>query len=218
MDGWTLAFAQDAMESRNWAELAVLVLASLAGACMIYLSARYYYRGMAGSQHLQRSLIPAGLLATVIYQQSSAWPGFSLALIIVLGIVHFRSVIRDPTDTLFVLWAILSGLLIGAGYPVPVLIIDLTLALAGLILARRRSLRITYLLLVRHDQTAGETLMAMLKPLHGVIVSRIERNGTINLTVEIPLRSVNLSLVDTISAIEGVHHVVMINHEGNDPI
>lgn len=218
MDGWTLAFAQDAMESRNWTELAVLALASLAGAVLIYLSARYFYRGMAGSQHLLRSLIPAGLLATVIYQQSSVWPGFSLALMIALGIVHFRSVVRDQNDTLFVLWAILSGLFVGAGYPVPVLIIDLTLALTGLILARRRSLRITYLLLVRYDQAATEPLMAMLKPLHGVIVSQTDRNGTISLTVEIPLHSVNLTLVDAISAIEGVHHVVMINHEGNDPI
>ena len=216
MNGLKLMLA--AKDAQSWMDLAMLLLASLVGAFLVYLSSRLYYRGYASNTRLELSLIPAGLLATLLYQQTTDWPGFTLTLIIVLSIIHFRSVVRDSTDVLFVLWAILSGLFIGAGYPFPVLAVDGVLTIGGIVLARRRSSRITYLLLVRYSPSASEPLMAILRPLHGVMISQIERGGMISMTIEIPLRSVNLALVDTINAIDGVHHVVMVNHEGNDPI
>lgn len=216
MDGLKLIPA--AIDAHSGKDLAMLLLASLVGAFMIYLSSRFYYRGFASNTRLELSLIPAGLLASLLYQQATDWPGFSLTLIIVLSIIHFRSVVRDSTDALFALWAILSGLFIGAGYPFPALAVDGVLMLGGVVLVRQRSSRITYLLLVRYESAATEPLMVILRPLHGVMISQVDRNGIISMTIEIPLRSVNLALVDTINAIDGVHHVVMVNHEGNDPI
>ena len=218
LDNPALLDTQAWLDTQSWLDLAILMIASLVGVIMIYLACRYYYRGVSTSQRLELSLIPAGLLATLIFQQSAGWPGFSLTMIIVLSIIHFRSVIKDKTDALFVLWAILSGLFVGAGYPIQVLAADLVISLGGVLLAQQRSLRITYLLLIRYESRAAIPLLDVLRPLHGTVVSQADRNGLISMTIEIPLRFINLTLVDTINAIEGVQHAVMVNHEGNDPI
>ena len=206
------------MNAQTWLDLLVLLLASLVGVLIIFFYCRYYFRGVPISRTLDVSLIPAGLLATIIFRQSADWPGISLMMIIIFGFIHFRSVVKDTTDVLFVLWAIVSGLFIGAGYAIPTLVADVVIGMGGMIMVWRRSARVTYLLLVRYESKIAESLMDILRPLHGRIRSQINRNGMIDLTIEIHLHYINLTLVDKLNAMAGVHNAVMINNEGNDPI
>lgn len=194
--------------------VAVLFFAAVGGA-IIFLLCRYYYRGVPISHFLDVSLIPSSVLAALILYQAGVWPGLSILLIIIFSVIHFRSVIKDTTDMLFVSWTLLSGLLIGAGYVWPILIADLVGALIGLIWISLRAARHIYLLLIRYDSSIACQLLQTLQPFHGHIRFQAEKNGLTDLTMEINLRYVNLSLLERINSMEGVHNAVMVSHEGN---
>ncbi len=202
-------------EHAAWLDLILILLASAVGGIIIFAFCRYYYRGVPITSYLDTSLIPASVLSTLIFYQSSGWPALPVCLVAVLGFVHFRTVINDPIDVTFVFWTILSGLLIGAGFPLPVLLLDVLISLVGLIWTGRRSSRLVYLLIIRYEPRIGESLMKMLQPLHGKVRSQFERNGLIDLSVEVRLRYISLSLVDKITAMEGVHNAVMVSNDGN---
>lgn len=196
-------------------DLVAVLFFAATGATIIFLFCRYYYRGVPISHYLDISLIPSSVLASLILYQAGVWPGLSILLITIFSVIHFHSVIKDTTDMLFVSWTLLSGLLIGAGYIWPTLIADLTGALIGLIWISLRAARHIYLLLIRYDSSIACQILQTLQPFHGHIRFQSEKNGLTDLTMEINLRYVNLTLLERINGMEGVHNAVLVSHEGN---
>lgn len=214
-DSWLRLPATLSREHAALLNLVLILLASAIGGLMIFAFCRYYYRGVPIMNNLDSSLIPASVLSTLIFYQSGGLPGLSILLVAVLGFIHFRSVIKDFIDVSFVFWSIISGLLIGAGYPLPVLLVDGLIVLAGLLLTNHRSSRLIYLLIIRYDPQIANQLMQILQPLHGKIRSQFAKNGLIDLTIEVRLRYISLAIVDRIAAMEGVHNAVMVSNDGN---
>jgi hypothetical protein len=222
MDRW-LAFGLQKITWNSWFRLPaglsgtdaailnviLLFLASGLGGLIIFAFCRYYYRGVPISHQLDASLIPAAVISTLIFYQAGTWPALSILMVATLAIVHFRTVIKDMTDVIFVFWAVLSGIFTGAGFPLPTLVLDAAIALISLILISRRSFRLIYLLII-----AGQLIPA-LQPLHGKIRSQFEKNGLIDLTIEVRLRFISLEIVDRIAAMDGVQNAVMVSNDGN---
>ena len=195
-------------------KLLLNLLASAIGGLLIFACCRLYYRGVPISHQLDASLIPASVLSALIFYGTGTTPGLSILLVVVMGVVHFRTVIKDFADVLFVFWAILSGIFIGAGLPLEVLIADGAITGVIFLFVNRRASQLVYLLLIRYDPRAAGELMPTLQLLHGKIRSQFEKNGLIDLTVEVRLRYVSLAIVDRIAAMDGVHNAVMVSSDG----
>ncbi len=196
--------------------LALILLAAAVGGAIIFAGFRFYFRGVPISHQLEASLVPATVLATLFFYQSGDWPGLPILLVAVLGFIHFRTVVKDMTDSLFAFWTILSGIFIGAGFPLPTLAADAILAISLIIYVSRRSAQVTYLLLLRYDpKIAGHQMMDTIKHLHGRIRSQFEKNGLTDLTVEVRLCYINMETIDRIAAMTGVHTAILVGNDGN---
>lgn len=202
-------------EEASVINLLLILLAAGLGGTIVFACCRYYYRGVPISRQMDTSLIPASVLAALIFYQSSSWPALSILLVAVLGFVHYRTVIKDMTDVLFVFWSILSGIFFGIGFPLPTLALDAAIAIGMGIYVNRRSSQLVYLLIIRYDPHIAKQLMETLQLLHGKVRSQFERNGLIDMTVEVRLRYISMAIVDSIAAMEGVHNAIMVSNDGN---
>lgn len=200
-------------EQLTWMHLFGLLLISAVSGTVIFIFCRFYYRGIPVEHGADNSLIPVSVLATLVFYQAAPWPGLSILMIAILAFVHYRTVIKDLTDVTFVFWAILSGLFIGLGFFWQVLSANILLAGLGMILIHLRNRRHIFLILIRCRADVLQSLLAALEPLDYVLVKKTERDGQLDLTVEVPLRNINIAIIDSIAAMEGVHSAVMLNNQ-----
>lgn len=195
--------------------LFLLLLASGLGGLIIFANCRLYYRGVPISHQLDGSLIPATMISTLIFVQAGPWPALSILLVVILSVVHFRSVIKDMTDMIFVFWAVAAGVMTGAGIPLQTLVMDVAGTLICLIIISRHGSQMLGLLMVRYEPRISNELMPILQQLKGKIRSQIEVDGLIDLSIEVHLRDIDLATINRIAAIEGVKNAFMISNDGN---
>jgi len=198
--------------------LFLLLLASGLGGLIIFANCRLYYRGVPISHQLDGSLIPATMISTLIFVQAGPWPAISILLVVILSVVHFRTVIKDMTDMIFVFWAVAAGVLTGAGIPLQTLVLDGVGTLICLIIISRHGAHLFGLLMVRYEPRSSNELMPILQQLHGKIRSQIEVDGLIDLSIEVHLRDIDLAIINHIAAIEGVKNAFMVSNDGNTGI
>ncbi|WP_349654968.1 DUF4956 domain-containing protein [Metabacillus hrfriensis] len=73
-----------------------------------------------------------------------------------LSIVRFRTPIKDPMDIVYIFWAIVAGILCGAGF-IPLAIIgSILIGLVLIIFINRITVENPYLLVVRYNETSIE--------------------------------------------------------------
>ncbi|USK28970.1 DUF4956 domain-containing protein [Bacillus sp. CMF21] len=73
-----------------------------------------------------------------------------------LSIVRFRTPIKDPMDIVYIFWAIVAGILCGAGF-IPLAIIgSILIGLVLIIFINRITVGNPYLLVVRYNETSIE--------------------------------------------------------------
>lgn len=200
-------------EQLTWLHLFGLLLISAVSGGVIYAFSRFYYRGITAIHQTDNSLIPASVLATLVFYQAAPWPGLSILMVAILAFVHYRTVIKDLTDVTFIFWAILSGLFIGLGFFWQIPAANFILAAIATVAILVRDRRHIYLILIRCRPEVADRLFASLQPLEAKLKSRSEKEGQIDLTVAVPLRNISIAVIDTIAAMDGVHSAVMINSQ-----
>ena len=117
----------------------------------IILVYRLVYSGVLYSKRFALSLMVLSLVTSVVILAISSNVVLSLGMVGALSIVRFRTAVKDFMDTVFMFWAIVNGIICGAGF---VLIsVIASLAVGVLILAvfylGRVSERDLYLVVVR---------------------------------------------------------------------
>ena len=99
----------------------------------IILVYRLVYSGVLYSKRFALSLMVLSLVTSVVILAISSNVVLSLGMVGALSIVRFRTAVKDFMDTVFMFWAIVNGIICGAGF---VLIsIIASLAIGALILA-----------------------------------------------------------------------------------
>lgn len=196
-------------------DLFLLLIASGLGGLIIFANCRLYYRGVPISHQLDGSLIPATMISTLVFVQAGPWPALSILLVVILSVVHFRTVIKDMTDMIFVFWAVAAGVLTGAGIPLQTLVLDVVGTLICLIIISRHGSQMFGLLMVRYEPRISNELLPILQQLKGKIRSQIETDGLIDISIEVHLRDVDLATINRIATIDGVKNAFMISNDGN---
>ena len=106
---------------------------SFALSLYIILVYRLVYSGVLYSRRFALSLMILSLVTSVVILAISSNVVLSLGMVGALSIVRFRTAVKDFMDTVFMFWAIVNGIICGAGF---VLIsVIASLAVGALILA-----------------------------------------------------------------------------------
>lgn len=92
--------------------LLVLVIAFLV-AMIIYLTYKNTYSGVMYNPRFNVSLVMITMVTTIVMVVIGSNISVSLGMVGALSIIRFRTAVKDPRDTAFIFWCVVSGLACG---------------------------------------------------------------------------------------------------------
>lgn len=92
--------------------LLVLLIAFLV-AMIIYLTYKNTYSGVLYNPRFNVSLVMITMVTTIVMVVIGSNISVSLGMVGALSIIRFRTAVKDPRDTAFIFWGVVSGLACG---------------------------------------------------------------------------------------------------------
>ena len=199
-----------------WSLVLTLAMSLLLG-LGIFLVYRKCFIGVVYDHSFNISLVVMTILTAVIIVTISSNIMLSLGMVGALSIVRYRMAVKSPQDLMFLFWAITTGIAAGAGYYYIAWVAFLFVALVFAVLRGIRQRRETYMLILNYQTREGleEEVRRVLHNYKAKVRSKIVRGETTELTVEVLMRDDNLSLPNTLSALEGVNDVTLVQYRGS---
>ena len=144
--------------------LFVLCMALLLGA-VIFITYRLAYTGVNYNSRFNAGNVVIVLITSVIMLMISSNLAISLGMVGALSIVRFRTAIKDPSDTIYIFWAIVEGLCVGAEIYKLAVISTIFIAIVLLALSYYASIQKKYLIIIRGTREVDlEQIKTVLKP------------------------------------------------------
>ena len=157
------------------------------------------------------AMITASIILTI---QSSIV--ISLGMVGALSIVRFRTAVKDPMDLAFLFWSISIGIICGAGIYEIAFEGSLLITIIMMFLHFLPNPKPALLLLVNCSSIdAEEQLVQVLKAqnIHFFVKSRNISSSRLDIVFELKAKE-ETRLIKTLSAIEPVHNVTLMTHDG----
>ena len=198
-----------------------IVLMTLAMAFIVGLFILLIYRltfgGVIYSKSFGTSLVMLAMVTSLIIMVISGNLMLSLGMVGALSIVRFRTAVKDPIDTIYMFWAIAAGIVFGAGLYIAGIVgsaaIGVLLVLFNLFRSKKNY---PFMLVIRFDEGSKKEVQSVLRKMPpGKLKSKIVSEGTIELTIEMNIRESEAGMIDSFSAIPGVHNASLISYNGD---
>lgn len=157
------------------------------------------------------TLITAAVILTI---QSSIV--VSLGMVGALSIVRFRTAIKEPMDLVFLFWAIVNGIVCGAGFAEISCVLALTMTILLIVLDACPVARMPKILMVSADGYENEAvILETVKKYckHFTVKSRSLSSGREELVVEVRTDN-DAELAKDIAALECVTSSSLLKHDG----
>lgn len=194
------------------------LLVTVAAACLLGILIAVVYRitysGVLFSMQFALGLVLLSMITGVVILAISANLVLSLGMVGALSIVRFRTAVKDPMDTIFMFWALVTGILTGAGF---LLIAALATAVIGALflllclLTRKRGAPGAYLLVIRYEEGCKTKLMPAVSALPAYRVkSQSAGDGYEELVLELTLRPKQMRHIDELRALDCVIGVNLV--------
>ena len=90
----------------------ILVIAFIV-AMIIYLTYKNTYTGVMYNPRFNVSLVMITMVTTIVMVVIGSNISVSLGMVGALSIIRFRTAVKDPRDTAFIFWGVVSGLACG---------------------------------------------------------------------------------------------------------
>lgn len=205
----------EAFRGISYLDIAIGMLLSFVVGMFIYFIYKKTFRGVLYSHQYNVTFVLMAMITSMVIMTVGSNIILSLGMVGALSIVRFRTAVKDPLDIVYMFWAISAGIAIGAKlYPLA-LAGSAVIGLTAVVLSRRKPRGLPYLLVVRYDEQASETVMRHLRQLRGYrLKSKTVRKSYTELTAEIRLRDDNTAFMNALSAAEGVHDVSLLQYTG----
>ena len=138
--------------------LIVLIIAFIV-AMIIYLTYKNTYTGVMYNPRFNLSLVMITMITTIVMVVIGSNISVSLGMVGALSIIRFRTAIKDPRDTAFIFWCIVSGLACGTQ--------NYTIVIVG-------SLFICIMLFIFNRITKNDSKYTLILKGSGLEVSKVE--------------------------------------------
>lgn len=199
-----------------WDFVITLSLAFAMG-ILIYLIYRFTFAGVVFVKSFGTSLVMLAMVTSMIILPISTNLLLSLGMVGALSIVRFRTAVKEPTDTIYMFWAIAAGITLGARLYVEAvlgcLLIGLFLVIWNFMRAKKN---LPYILVIRFEEHCKKQVQDVLRRMpQGKLKSKIVSTGMIELTIEMSIKKGDIATVDAFGAIEGVHDASLISYKGD---
>ncbi|WP_155593080.1 DUF4956 domain-containing protein [Lysinibacillus cavernae] len=195
-----------------------LVVAFFIG-LFIYAVYKKTFNGVIYSHSFNISLLIMTMATALVIMGISSNVLLSLGMVGALSIVRFRTPIKDPMDLVYIFWAIVSGILCGAGF-IPLVIIGAVLiGLVLLVFVNKITVENPYLLIIKFEEELAnaevERIIAAQTKKFALKSKSIMQNDEIETTYEIRVKQNDAKLMDQLTKVSGVKSAIMLSYDGN---
>ncbi|WP_026562963.1 DUF4956 domain-containing protein [Bacillus sp. J37] len=185
----------------------------------IYFVYKKTFSGVIYSHTFNTSLIIMSMATALIIMGISSNVLLSLGMVGALSIVRFRTPIKDPMDIVYIFWAIVSGILCGAGF-IPLVVIGSILIGAVLIIfINKIKIENPYLLIVKYSdlnvENSIEHVVSESSRKYSVKSKSVMPGHDYEVTYEIRVKDEDLGFINNISDMDAVKSAVMLSYDGN---
>ena len=198
-------------------ELLTAVLLSFFLGLFIVAVYRVTYSGVLFQKSFALGLVLLSMVTYLVILTIYSNVVLSLGMVGALSIVRFRTAVKEPMDTIFMFWAIVAGIITGAGY-VPVAIIATLLIgilFLGLSFAGVRFHSSAYLAVVRYNAASDETVNSALRLLPKYkLRSKNMMGDAFEMVLELKLTEAQRKQVEALRSVEGVQEVNILSYNG----
>ena len=193
--------------------IVTILTAALCGA-VVYLTYRFFYRGVVYSENFNILLVLTTVVTSFIIMTISANIVLSLGMVGALSIVRFRAAVKDPLDIGFLFWGIAAGLTAGAQLYWVAIIGTVCIAVIYILLTIFKKERRSYLLIVRYIASEEVNVNGLLGNIKYKLKNKTRTGDRIELTIEVKIHHNDVSYVSRFNEIEGVESVTMLEYSG----
>lgn len=193
--------------------IVTILTAALCGA-IVYLTYRFFYRGVVYSENFNILLVLTTIVTSFIIMTISANIVLSLGMVGALSIVRFRAAVKDPLDIGFLFWGIAAGLTAGAQLYWVAIIGTVCIAVIYILLTIFKKERRSYLLIVRYNAANEINVNGLLGNIKYKLKNKTQTGDRIELTIEVKIKNNDVSYVSRFNEIEGVESVTMLEYSG----
>lgn len=195
-----------------------LVVAFFIG-LFIYAVYKKTFNGVIYSHSFNISLLIMTMATALVIMGISSNVLLSLGMVGALSIVRFRTPIKDPMDLVYIFWAIVSGILCGAGFIPLVIIGAILIGLVLLIFVNKITVENPYLLIVKFEEELAnaeiEGIIAAQTKKFALKSKSIMQQNEIETTYEIRVKQNDAKLMDELTKVAGVKSAIMLSYDGN---
>ena len=190
---------------------------ALAIGLFIFLIYKKTFSGVMYSTGFALSLVGLSLVTTLVIMAVTSNVVLSLGMVGALSIVRFRAAIKEPTEIVFLFWAIAAGIVIGAGM-IPLAVIG-SVIIGGIlvIFVNRKFQNTPYILIVNcMDENAENIAMGILQQSVSkyIVKSKTVTAAGIELTAEIRVNDAATNFVNRINSVNGVSGATLVTYNG----
>lgn len=191
------------------------MLLSLLIGMLIYYIYRKYFQGAIFSRTFAMTLVGMTVLSCMVTLAISTNIVISLGMVGALSIVRYRTAIKEPSDLLYLFWAITSGITLGAGMYMLALIGALfMIALVRMFAVRFRQSECYMLIL----HTEGSADMSEVDKAFGKIKhstkSQVLRKEQAEITIQFSTDEAGLAVTEAIRSLPFVKDVTLVKYNG----
>jgi len=185
----------------------------------IYAVYKKTFNGVIYSHSFNISLLIMTMATALVIMGISSNVLLSLGMVGALSVVRFRTPIKDPMDLVYIFWAIVSGILCGAGFIPLVIIGSVLIGLVLLVFVNKITVENPYLLIVKFEEELAcdevERIIAAQSKKFSLKSKSIMQHDEIETTYEIRVKQNDAKLMDHLTKVPGVKSAVMLSYDGN---
>ena len=179
---------------------------------------RITYGGVSFSKSFALSLVMLSMVTALAILTVRSNIVLSLGMVGALSIVRFRTAIKDPMDTVFMFWSIVTGIITGAGYITVAILAALLLGALFLALSLLSGKLHTnsYLVVFRYTPEGESAVRSKLGNLGKYkLKSRTMNLAETELVVEAKLTAKQMDSLEALLDNEGISDVNIVSYNGS---
>lgn len=197
--------------------LIALVLAFAIGMFIFFVYKRTY-SGVLYSSSFGVTLVALTMISTLVILAVTSNVVLSLGMVGALSIVRFRTAIKEPLDIAFLFWAIAAGIVLAAGM-IPLAIIgSIAVGVVLLVFVNRKPHINPYILVLScdgHESEKQALEYVRSQVAKASVKSKSAREGSVELNLEVRLKTDDTDFVNLLSGIDGVSSAVLVSYNGD---
>ncbi len=199
-------------------DMGIALLLAFGIGVFIFLVYKKTFNGVMYSSSFGVTLIALTMITTIVILAVTSNVVLSLGMVGALSIVRFRTAIKEPLDIAFLFWAIGVGIVLAAGM-IPIAVIgSVFIGIVLILFVNRKSHSQPFIAVINCENREVEKEVCSLldkETNRCVIKGKTVTKGSIELNLEVRLRSDDTDFINTIADMSGVTSAVLVSYNGD---